>query len=65
MEWILGGEAIVLATQLAAPTQHGTSGHALLEPLLLLVVGLGLWLYHRYERRRDAVREHEDGRTPE
>lgn len=55
----------VLADVSVAPLAHGEGIHALLEPLLFVVVAGGVWLFTRSQNRRveDMEREalrHED-----
>jgi hypothetical protein len=49
----------VLAAMMAAPSAHGEGIHALLEPLLFVVVALGVWLFTRFQSRRSADVEQE------
>lgn len=49
----------VLADVVIAPLAHGEGIHALLEPLLFVVVAGGVWLFTRFQNRRieDGERE--------
>ncbi|HEY0735182.1 MAG TPA: hypothetical protein VGD69_09780 [Herpetosiphonaceae bacterium] len=46
--WLFG----VLTDVSAAPLAHGEGIHALLEPLLFVVVAGGVWMFTRLQNRR-------------
>lgn len=49
----------VLADVSVAPLAHGEGIHAVLEPLLFVVVAGGVWLFTRAQNRRLAEAEQE------
>jgi len=49
----------VLADVSVAPLAHGEGIHAVLEPLLFVVVAGGVWLFTRFQNRRLAEAEQE------
>lgn len=53
--WLLS----VLADVSVAPLAHGEGIHALLEPLLFVIVAGGVWLFTHFQNRRveDGERE--------
>jgi hypothetical protein len=52
----------ILADIAVAPVAHGAGIHALLEPLLFVVVAFGVWLFTRYQER--GSRDVEQGTGP-
>lgn len=53
--WLFG----VLADVSVAPAAHGEGIHAVLEPLLFVLVGGGVWLFTRFQNRRIGEAEQE------